>query len=469
MTAIAWIGSSLRETDNTALVRASQEHETVIPLYIIDDEHSMQKPGYSKSKFREDCLEELRETLRSHGSDIFVRRGHPKEVVQKLVRENDVDAVYRNKHYTPYHRNIRSELSENLQIPFNSFKDRVMFEEDEILTNSGTPYKVYSYYSKKWLDKNKRKPEKPEDFTSPDINPGRIPSPSDQNLSNEEMEVWEGGRSNGITTLKNFVDNREQDYSEKRDIASENGTSTLSPHLKFGTVSVREAYWMSEKQKIRSDSDEGYETWHEELAWRDYYMQILHNYPHEVEEPFMDKYRDNEPDWDTKEQSSEKWERWKNGRTGYPFVDAGMRQLKQKGWMHNRLRMVVTNFSCKDLWIDWRDVHDYFNRMFVDAEIASMVGGIQWSYSIGTDAQPYFRVFNPVSQGQRYDEEGKYIKRFVPELEDVPPEHVHEPWKMTEQQQRKFNCIIGEDYPEPIVDHDNMRKQSVSKFESLDA
>ena len=470
MTAVTVIRRSLREHDNTALVKASEEHDEVVPLYVVDDSYFEQAElGYPRMKFWHDSLKELKQDLsEKDGRQLVVRRGDPAEEIQKVVEETDADAVYHNRDYRPYSRERDQRVADELEVPVKSFKDIVMFEKEEILTNSGTPYKVYSYYKKKWFKKDKRRPQKVKDYSTPELDSVEIPSISELGFEKpEDMNVWDGGRENGLQRMKQFKENI-REYDQARDYAWKDSTSKLSPHLKFGTVSIREVFWEAERMKEDDSDSEGIETWQEELAWRDYYMQILWNYPHEVEEPFMEKYRGNEPDWDSKQDAPDKWDAWVEGKTGYPFVDAGMRQLKKTGWMHNRLRMVVTNFSCKDLWLEWRDVHDYFSRMFVDAEIASMVGGIQWSYSIGTDAQPYFRVFNPMSQSERYDPDGKYIRKWVPELEDVPDEHIHEPWKMSQSQQEQCDVVIGEDYPEPIVDHDEKRKESVERFEKLD-
>ena len=190
---------------------------------------------------------------------------------------------------------------------------------------------------------------------------------------------------------------------------------------------------------------------------------MMYNYPESEEQALLEQFRS--IDWRSKEEARDDWEAWKNGNTGFPFVDAGMRQLKKTGWMHNRLRMVVTSFACKDLWLDWHDVHQYFSEQFVDAEKASMIGGIQWAYSIGTDAQPYFRVFNPWTQGEKYDPDGEYIRKWVPELSDVTDEYIHRPQEMNQLAQQDSNCAIGEDYPEPVVNHDEERKNSVEKFE----
>ncbi|MBC5792448.1 MAG: deoxyribodipyrimidine photo-lyase [Nanohaloarchaea archaeon] len=469
MTAVVWIRRSLREYDNTALVEASKEHEELIPFYVVDDDYfSNAELGYPRVKFWHDSLVELKEGMKEEGKDLIVRKGRPIEQLKNIVEETDPDEVYYNRDYSPYSKKRDSRAEEELEVPVNSFKDIVMFEKEEILTNSGTPYKVYSYYAKKWFDKKKRRPGKPEDYTVPELGSDEIPSVNDLGYEKpEEMNwYWNPGREGGKKRLEEFKD-KIWNYDENRDYAWKDSTSKLSPHLKFGTVSIREVFWEAERIKARKpDMDaEGIKTWQEELAWRDFYFQVMWNFPYCVEKPFLEQYEDLE--WRSKEEASEEWERFIEGRTGYPFVDAGMRQLKEEGWMHNRLRMVVTSFACKDLWLDWKDIHSYFKRMFVDAELSAMIGGIQWAYSIGTDAQPYFRVFNPRSQSESYDPDGEYIREYVPELEDVPDKYIHNPQKMPKTAQHDADCIVGEDYPEPIVDHDDCRKEAVSRFEKV--
>ncbi len=464
MVAIAWIRRSMRQYDNTALVEASKEHDKVYPFYVVDDEYFEQTQlGYPRVKFWHDSLKELRDILRDSKKDLFVRKGKPVEQLQKFADQVQADAIYHNRDYTPYGQRRDEEVKEELDIPVKTFKDLVMFEKDEILTNSGDPYSVYTYYSKKWFDRNKRRPEEPVEYHITDINPGDIPSLEELGFEKpEEMEdIWEGGRENGLQRLEDFKD-KIGEYDDSRDTPSVDGTSKLSPHIKFGTVSVRELFWEAERMKARTD-DEGVKTWQEELAWRDFYYQVLYHNPQTTTSPFLEKY--SSLDWRTKDEAGEDWERFINGKTGYPFVDAGMRQLKKTGWMHNRLRMVVTSFACKDLWLDWRDLHDYYKEMFIDADLASMIGGIQWAYSIGTDAQPYFRVFNPVSQGETHDPDGEYVRKWVPELEDVPDSYIHNPWKMPDYVQEDKDVKIGEDYPEPIVDHSERREKAISRFE----
>lgn len=466
MTAIVWLRRSMREYDNTALVEASREHEEVIPFYIIDDDYFRKTDlGYPRVKFWRDSLEELRQNLREDGKDLVIRKGKPIEQLKQIVDETGADKLYFNRDYTPYARE-RDEKARELDLEVETFKDLVMFEKKEILTNSGDPYSVFTYYGNKWFDREKPRPQEPEDYTVPELESDEIPNLDDLGFEKpDEIEwQWKAGRAAGKEKLEDFKD-KIWDYDKKRDLAAEDATSRLSPHLKFGTVSIREAFWTAERVKARNpDADtEGIETWQEELAWRDFYFQMIWNFPETVDEPFLDKYASLE--WRSKQEAGEDWERWRDGRTGFPFVDAGMRQLKKTGWMHNRLRMVVTSFACKDLWLEWRDVHEYFSRQFVDAEVSSMIGGIQWAYSIGTDAQPYFRVFNPWTQGEDYDPEGEYIRKWVPELRDVPDQYIHKPHEMPEDVQQESDCIIGEDYPEPVVDHDEKRKEAIERFE----
>ncbi len=464
MVAVVWIRRSLRTYDNTALVEASKEHEKVIPFYIVDDNYFREAElGYSRVRFWRESLVRLKEELKVRGNDLVVWKGDPVEQLKQIIEETGAEAVYFNRDYSPYSRE-RDNKVRDLDVEVNDLKDIVMFEKQEITTNSGDPYKVYSYYRDKWFEKEKRRPEKPEEFSTPEIRSEEVPSLEELGFERPEgLEwAWNPGREGGKKRLEDFKD-KIGEYDEKRDRAALDATSRLSPHLKFGTVSIREVFWEAERMKARGADEEGVKTWQEELAWRDFYFQIIWNYSYCVEKPFLEQYES--IDWRTEDEAEDDWNRFIEGETGYPFVDAGMRQLKRQGWMHNRLRMVVTSFAAKDLHLDWKLLHSYFKRKFVDAELSSMIGGIQWAYSIGTDAQPYFRVFNPWTQGEKFDPDGEYIREYVPELEKVPDEYIHEPHEMPENVQEESDCIIGEDYPEPVVDHDEERKKAVEMFE----
>lgn len=466
MTAIVWIRRNLREYDNTALVRASQDHNEVIPIYIVDQNYFEDSTlGYPRVKFWRDSLVELKQgQLRKKSKDIVIRNGEVLKELTNIIDQTEADSLYFNRDYTPYSRKRDKKVMEELDIPVNTFKDHVIFEKEEIMTNKDTPYKVFSYYKRKWFDKEKRRPQEAEQYSVPVLDSHPIPSLEELGFEKpENMSVWEGGRKNGLERLEKFKD-KIGAYKEHRDYPAKNATSKLSPHIKFGTVSVREIFWEAERMR-KTQAAEGIETWQEELAWRDFYYQLLWHNPRTVNEPFLEKYK--QINWRSKEEAKEDWERFINGKTGFPLVDAGMRQLKQTGWMHNRLRMLTTSFACKDLWLDWKDVHNYFKKMFIDADVASMIGGIQWAYSIGTDAQPYFRVFNPTNHGEKYDPDGEYTKKWVPELQDIPDSYLFKPWEMPDYVQQSCNIIIGEDYPKPIVNHKQRREEAIERFEKI--
>jgi len=379
MAAIVWIRRAMRVHDNTALVEAAADHDEVVPVYVVDEDYFEHADlGYPRVRFWHECLQDLQEQLQDHGAELIVREGKPIEQLQQVIAETGADVVHHNRDYEPYARERDQQAQDELDVPVRTHKDTVMFEKEEILTNSGTPYKVYSYYRDKWFDREKPRPAAPNTFSVPDV------------------------RSDAVPSL-------------------------------------------------------------EELGWRDFYYQVLWNWPESADAAFLEQYRSIDWHWDDAHEGL--WEAFLAGETGYPFVDAGMRQLRRTGWMHNRLRMVVTSFAAKDLHVDWRKLHEYFNRWFIDAEISAMVGGIQWAYSIGTDAQPYFRVFNPWTQGEKYDPDGDFIREQVPELADVPDEYIHRPYQMPEDVQQEASCIIGEDYPAPIVDHDEARETAVALFE----
>jgi Deoxyribodipyrimidine photolyase len=311
MTAIVWIRRSLREYDNTALVEASRKHEEVIPFYVVDDEYFREAElGYPRVKFWKEALKDLKQRLsEEENKDLVIRKGKPVQQLKKVVEESDAGAVYHNRDYTPYSRERDQKVDEELDVPFKSFKDIVLHEKEEILTNSGTPYKVYTYYKKKWFDREKRRPQEPENYNTPEIESDNVPSLDELGFERPEDFEWEftPSREGAEKRIEEFKD-KIWSYDKNRDYAWKDDTSRLSPHLKFGTVSIREVFWEAERIKARNPNDdtEGIKIWQEELAWRDYYFQILWNYPHEVDEPFMEKYRDNEPDWDSKEEAKEK-------------------------------------------------------------------------------------------------------------------------------------------------------------------
>ena len=461
MTAIVWLRRALREYDNTALVQAANDHDELILLYVVDTEYFADTElGSPRVTFWHNAVSDLRDRLADENKTLTIRHGNPVEVVPEVAGEHDVDAVYVNHDYTPYAKRRDEAVAAALDCPFNSFQDIVLHEKDEIMTNKGTPYQVFTYYHKKWKKREKPRPAEPAKYETQPIDADGLPSLGD--LGFERHDYWEGTREAAKERLEQFKEYI-ADYDDDRDYPAKDKTARLSPHMKFGTLSPREVYWASERMRPRVDTESGIDTWQQQLAWRDFYMQLLHHYPRMTDEPFQDQYASIDWHWD--EDHQQYWRAFCAGETGYPFVDAGMRQLRETGWMHNRLRMVVTSFAAKDLHIDWRRLHSHFKRHFVDAEVSLMIGGIQWAYSNGTDAQPYFRVFNPWTQGERYDPDGSFIREWVPELQDVPDEHIHKPHEMPKTVQQQVGCVIGDEYPAPIVDHSEERETAISMFE----
>tara|TARA_Y100000590_G_scaffold466313_1_gene641255 strand:- start:4471 stop:5679 length:1209 start_codon:yes stop_codon:yes gene_type:complete len=397
--------------------------------------------------------------------DIILLKGNPVDLIPELCHKLDCRAVYTNEDYEPYAKKrdlaVFNKLKEH-EISFYSYKDQVIFSGQEIVKGNQTPYKVFTPYKNAWL-----KRITPKDYQNfkPDLSKIKKP-PSDylkQNFSVESLgfkeitssiSFGEKGANQGFNRFKKYIDS----YDEMRDFpAQEKGTSHLSPHLRFGTISIRELVRYCIKNK-----NKGTETWLSELIWRDFYHMILNHFPHVTRHSFQPKYENVQ--WPGKE---DHFKLWKEGNTGFPIIDAAMRHFKDTGWMHNRLRMIVASFLTKDLLIDWRKGEQYFADHLIDFDLAANNGGWQWSASTGCDAQPYFRVFNPESQSKRFDSEGTYIKTHLPELNNVPKKWIHAPHLMPIEIQNKANCIIGKNYPYPIVDHSQQRLKAIELFKKL--
>jgi deoxyribodipyrimidine photo-lyase len=385
-----------------------------------------------------------------------VLHGRARTEIPRLARELGVAAVYANHDYEPAANDRDAAVARALAaagIAFHTFKDQVIFERDEVLTGAGRPFTVFTPYKNAWLKKidgfylkaypvakySGRLAPPPQRGVPPLASLGFEPT----NL--RELEV-PTGMSGAQRLFKDFLD-RIGAYHERRDFPALKGPSYLSAHLRFGTISIREL-----AQAAHSLGGRGAETWLAELVWRDFYFAILHHFPHVVGHAFKP-----ELDGLAFTNDAAKWRAWCEGRTGYPLVDAAMRQINRTGYMHNRLRMVAASFLVKDLHVDWRWGERYFAGHLNDFDLAANNGGWQWAASTGCDAQPYFRIFNPVTQSEKFDPDGRFIRRYVPELARVPPKLVHAPWTMRTVDQEAAGCVIGRDYPAPIVDHARAR------------
>lgn len=474
MRTIHWHRRDLRLSDNAgfdAAVRAA--NGDVASVFIFDD--ALLRGGGvapARVRFMLDSLRALDEALRARGSRLILRRGDPVIELLRLAREIGASAVHFNKDYTPTARTRDARVTQALTqqgMRIEAFKDQVVFEEREILTGAGSPYTVFTPYKRAWLARPR--PQPLQDAGIPLRAPAAesivMPTPAELGAAESQQQIPRGGEAEAQRALREWIDARRiHAYADQRDFPAIEGTSRLSPHLRFGTISPRACVAAAEAAARGEAERSGIDVWISELIWREFYAQVLANFPHSARSAFQRKYDDVRWGSGDAELDYERFEAWCAGRTGFPIVDAAMRQLCSTGWMHNRTRMIVSSFFTKDLLLDWRRGERWFMQQLVDGDPASNVGGWQWSASTGTDAQPYFRVFNPRLQSERFDPNGDYIRAWLPELRGVRGKYVHAPHEMTPLEQRMAGCVIGEDYPAPIVDHATQKDEIVRRFKA---
>lgn len=426
---IFWFRRDLRLEDNVGLYQALQNKFPVLPIFIFDEEILEQLPkDDARVSFIHIQLQKLRNQLQSnHQSDIAIYHGEPLAIFTTLVEAYQIHSVYTNHDYEPYahERDIRVKtLLEEKNIPFQTFKDQVIFEKSEVVKDDGNPYVVYTPYMKSWKSTFNPAIHLVDYDTHTLLDKGlyktsNLPNPSLKDIGFEpsKIKVPDYKVSSGLIGQ----------YGKTRDYpAIDHGTSRLGPHLRFGTVSIRKMV-----KKAIAEKDK---TFWSELIWREFFMQILWHYPKTVKEAFKPKY--DRINWRNDE---DEFERWKNGNTGYPLVDAGIRELNATGYMHNRVRMLVASFLCKHLLIDWRWGEAYYAEKLLDYELASNVGNWQWAAGSGVDAAPYFRIFNPTTQLEKFDKQLKYINKWVPEFQELT-------------------------YPSPMVDHKMARERCLKVY-----
>jgi len=421
---IFWFRRDLRLEDNTGLYYALQQEENVLPLFIFDtnilDKLSNKKDA--RVEFIHDQLKNLNKELEEKGSSLLIKIGKPIEVYEELLGQYEIQSVYTNRDYEPYAQERDQAVEKLLKdkgADFYTFKDQMIFEPGEVLNGSGEFYKVFTPYSRIWKEKfQSQKIELLSYFHWKNLfqtSPFEAPSLEDLGFESSDIKIPSKSWEKDLITK----------YNQTRDFPAQKGTSRLGIHLRFGTISIR---------KLALDTAPLNDTFLNELIWREFYMTILAFCPEVVDKAFKPAY-DRIP-WRNNE---EEFKAWCEGKTGYPIVDAGMRELNETGYMHNRVRMIVASFLTKHLLIDWRWGEAYFAEKLLDFELASNNGGWQWAAGTGTDAQPYFRVFNPESQTEKFDKELKYIKKWLPELGT-------------------------KDYPKPIVDHKFARQRAIDTY-----
>lgn len=398
---VLWLRRDLRLEDNAALYHALKSDYPVLPIFIFDQNILDKLPkDDARITFIYQTIENLKQKFQKYGSDVLVKYGKPEKIWPEILEEYDIKEVYTNHDYEPYARERDDNMAEFLtseKIAFKTYKDQVIFEKNEILKGDQTPYTVFTPFYKQWhakLDDFYIKPYPTEKYFKNLFETKGLPLPGLKEMGFEKSR---------LDFPKINYKNKLNDYAKKRDYPALDSTTHIGLHLRFGTLSIRKA--------VKDAIDAKSSVWLSELAWREFYMMILWHFPYSAFNSFKKQY--DKIKWRNNE---EEFEAWCTGNTGYPIVDAGMRQLNETGWMHNRVRMIVGSFLTKHLLIDWRWGETYFAEKLLDYEMASNVGGWQWAASSGNDAAPYFRVFNPELQTKRFDSEFKYIKKWVPEF-----------------------------------------------------
>ncbi|QHS16418.1 deoxyribodipyrimidine photo-lyase [haloarchaeon 3A1-DGR] len=499
-----WHRRDLRVTDNVGL-SAAADRGPVVPCFVLDDA-VLEHAGPPRVRYLLASLAELRDAYRERGSDLIVGRGDPAEILPRLADAVDADRVVWNRGYSGLARERDARVEESLAagdgaaaaapeaIDVETYHDAVLHDPDSIRTNKGDPYSVFTYYWKKWRDREKGAPETTpsgetlcdaetiadvvadvsSDLQSGDatIAAGTLPTITDLGVAEPEADPIPAGTPGARDRLESFLESDIFRYEALRDVPAASVTSELSQDLSFGTIGPREVYAATEDAMARAeaggadgivsdleDADpvSSVTEFRSQLAWREFYLQVLFHNPETVSRNY--KTYENSIDW---REDPDALAAWKRGETGYPIVDAGMRQLRAEAFMHNRVRMIVASFLTKDLLLDWRAGYAHFREHLRDHDTANDVGGWQWAASTGTDAQPYFRIFNPMTQGERYDPDAEYITTYVPELRGVDPDPIHS-WHELDPERRE---AVAPEYPEPIVDHAQRREEALATFEA---
>ena len=456
---LVWLRRDLRLDDHVPLWEATNKSHKVYLVFIYDRQILDRLPSQDDARldFITASLHAMRRSLETKKESFQIFHGNPQELIPKIAKDLGVQSVLAGEDYEPMtiarDKQVGKELND-LGISFELIKDQVIFHKDEILNQSGLPYKVFTPYKRAWLkrlnnQKQKNHAPKLQNLTSwpMKLRPKRLPTHKDLGF-NAKPTQEQAGEHGAKIRLTRFIPILDQ-YGDNRDFPERDAGSYLSIHLRFGTISIRKLV-----NKAMSRTSEGSEIWLSELIWREFYKTVMYWFPHVTRRCFRPEY--DQLAWTGKT----KWfNAWKKGETGFPLIDAAMREFSATGKMHNRLRMVVAHFLVKDLQIDWRKGEKYFADKLLDFDLSANNGGWQWSASVGCDAQPYFRIFNPWSQSKRFDPNGNFIRQHLPELADIPGKCLSDPAKLA--------AVRPKNYPAPIVDHKEMRQLSLAMFKNI--
>jgi len=466
---IHWFRQDLRLSQNPSLVALSKKVDQIVPIYILDPK---QRIGSVSKWWLEQSLKNLSDNIEKKNGKLKIFVGNPYDIIESLVENKNIECVYWNRLYDPYSikrdKRVKSFLKVE-DIDCVTFNGYLLNEPWEIKNKSGSFFKVFTPY---WRHSNEiiriKKPNKNiQNIKFNNFNSKNSKKIQDLNLTDKKLKWtdkiqthWSPGESNAQLKLQQFINKKADNYSIGRDRPDQNLTSKLSPYLHFGEISPVEIYnQVSISKKINSQNKDKFLA---EIGWRDFSYNLLYHYPDMTKNPIQNKF--NKFPWLNDNKNLKKWQK---GFTGIPIVDAGMRQLYETGWMHNRVRMIVGSFLTKNLLLHWKLGEEWFFDTLVDADIGSNSAGWQWISGCGADASPYFRIFNPILQGQKFDPKGEYVKKYIPELQNVTNKFIHNPWEMPEENQISCHCRIGKDYPSPIVDLKETRNRALSAFKTI--
>lgn len=473
---IVWFRRDLRLADNPALLAAAQRGQPVVCLFVwAPEEEGDWAPGAASRWWLHQSLIQLDASLRQHGSQLTLRRGPTIEAIQDVLRTAGCDSVFWNRVYEPDAIQRDAMVKRKLReagIQAESFNGSLLVEPWEVLTGQGRPYQVFTPFWKACAARLPPEPPRPA--------PANLPAPPTQpdSLDVEEFGLeptidwagglraaWTPGEEGARAALTAFLANGLAAYADSRNRPDLPSTSRLSPHLHFGEISIR-SVWHGVQGLAQARKGERHKenirVFCSELGWREFGHHLLYHFPFTCDAPLREEFR--QFSWRS---DRERLRAWQRGRTGYPIVDAGMRELWQTGWMHNRVRMIAASFLVKHLLISWTEGARWFWDTLVDADLANNTLGWQWTAGCGADAAPYFRVFNPILQGKKFDPEGAYVRRWIPELRNVPAPYIHCPWELPLQQRVEAGVYLGENYPSPLVDHGTARAEALEAWAAI--
>lgn len=469
---VVWFRRDLRLADHAALSVAAATGRPVIPLFVLDDNVAGDWAlGGASRWWLHHSLTALKKALGGVGGDLVLRRGKTRDAIADAAREADAGDVYCSRGYEPWASDLETDVRDALaahDIAFKRFAGVLLHDPDQVTTQAGQPFKVFTPF---WNVVRRLEVKKPLEAPKHLKLPSKLPKsehlkdwallPKRPDWAGGLREMWVPGEESARDLLGEFIDDRMSDYAEARDRPDVEGTSRLSPYLAFGEISPRQCWFAVKSAAGRmTHADKGAEVFLKELAWREFSAHLLHHWPTFPKTAFREEFADFRWRKDADHLSA-----WQRGRTGYPIVDAGMRELWATGWMHNRVRMIVASFLIKDLLLPWQEGEAWFWDTLVDADLANNAANWQWVAGSGADAAPYFRIFNPVKQGETFDPDGAYVRRWVPELARLPDKVIHAPWLAPQNVLDAADVSIGDSYPAPIVDHADARKRALAAFE----